>query len=361
MVDFQASDGTPILRVPLADWLPETGLVGLLHLSPEDCLERTGLRALAAGLGISWGGTEQPTSDAGSEGHPKRATLHDVPAWHSWLRGLGTFVWFVFFLLLPMSGNGGTWTFLIAAVGLFLLPGTEVAARLVHWSRTRGDAPFEKATVVRPSPEPGGGASRRFVETAAVRILPTDVVLTNAVGEERWLARNTGHGVVRLVRLLDGSSGAFLGVELRDGANAARALLPWKWWFAGPSGPERWARLVDALGVPAVDEKVRPSQDLSRWWERHALAADAMRMSPIAAKEARRRTSRHLSVVGGAEVLVVTLYSLIPLAGLASSHGAAFAVGALAALTVLGELGPVIGHQLNSRMKLDRPIAPGLR
>ncbi|MHC3474481.1 hypothetical protein ACYF6T_38110 [Streptomyces sp. 7R007] len=361
-VEFQGSDGQPILRVPLSEWLPETGLIGLLELSPEECLERTGMRLLVSHLRIPWGEAETtaPSGRTNKEnpGRPDRAIHQDLPVWHNWVRGIGMLLWFTFFLLLPMAGAGSGWTVLTAITGLFLLPGADLLVRLLLWSRRRKDVSLEEAEVIVPSPEPGAGATRRFCDTAAVRVLPGDVVLTNTVGEERWLPRHTAQGVTHLARMLDPSSGTVLGVELRDRAGAARALLPWQWWFVGPSGPQNWNRLVAALDVPVSDEKAQRSQPGSHWWTGHLMAADARQMAPIDAKEARRETSWHSAVVGDGEVIVVPIFSLIPLAGFGSGHALAQAAASLAALTILAELVPVISHRLNSRCRLDRPIDP---
>jgi hypothetical protein len=81
-------------------------------------------------------------------------------------------------------------------------------------------------------------------------------------------------------------------------------------------------------------------------------------MSPMHAKEARQETSWRSAVVGGGEPVVVPILSLLPLFGLASTGGLAQVTGALATLTIVAELVPVIGHHLISRFKLDRPVAP---
>jgi hypothetical protein len=360
VVAFKGGDGRTILRVPLAEWLPEAGLVGLMSLSPSECLDRTGLRRLVADLGIpleeSAESQEHPEGDA--SGASDRAVHRDLPAWHNWARGLGILVWFVFFLVVPMTGNGNEWTALAAATGLFLVPGADLAVRLLLWSRARRDTSLAHAEVVVPAPEATADVTRRFRATAAVRVMPRDVVLTNTLGEERWIPRGGSCGVTRLVRLTDPASGAVLGVEFRDGANEARALLPWRWWFGGPEGSGTWSQLVSGLAVPVSDEKARSVQQADPWWRHHELAADARKMSPVPAKEARRQTSWHSSVIGGGEPIVVPVFSLLLLPGLASDHVPAQMAGALAALTVVASLVPVVHHHLTSRLKLDRPAAP---
>jgi hypothetical protein len=361
VVEFQSADRTTVLRIPLAEWLPEAGLVGLIDVSPKECLDRTGLRSLVAELGIPL--DENPQSEesarsaSGPDTRPDRTIHRELPPWHNWLRGIGTLVWFVFFIIIPMTGNGSRWTVLTAATGLFLVPATDVVARaLMRFRVRRSDVALAVAEVIAPAPGEGSGATRRFCDTAAIRILPSDVVLTNTLGEERWILRSGDQGLARLVRLLDPASGAVRGVEFRDRKNVARALLPWACWFAGPTGAASWTRLVAALGLPVSDEKMRPGQQSDPWWRGHHMAVDARKMSPMTAKEARQETSWRSTVIGGGEPLVVSIFSLFPLVGIASNQLTGQLAGALAALTILAELAPVLGHQIHSRFKLDRPI-----
>ncbi|MGW7241668.1 hypothetical protein [Streptomyces sp. NPDC054804] len=363
VVDFLTAAGHAVLRIPLAEWLPEAGLIGLLHLSPKECLERTGLRALVAELGLPMqedgaAPAGHPETDREPGGRPDTARYADLPVWHSWVRGLGMLVWFVFFLVVPMLGRGSRWTVLVATVGLLLVPGADLVLRVVQRARTHGDALLAGAELVVPAPEAGAGATRRFLDTAAVRVLPGDVVLTNTLGAERWLPLTGSHGVTRLVRLVEPSSGAVLGVEFRDRQNAVRALLPWRWWFAGTKGAENWSRLADASGLPVSDENARDIREADRWWQNHPMAADARWMAPVDAKEARQKTSWHSAVLGGGEAIVVSLFSVIPLLGLGSDQPLGRVAGVLAALTILAELVPVVAHRLTSRFRLDRPAEP---
>jgi hypothetical protein len=114
---------------------------------------------------------------------------------------------------------------------------------------------------------------------------------------------------------------------------------------------------VTALGVPVADETLR-GLSVEQWRNSHAMAVDARLMGPLSAKEARLRTSWLSRVIGGGEPIVIPAFALFPLVGLASDKGVAQAAGLLAALTVVGELAPVLTHQLTSRVKLDRPEQP---
>jgi hypothetical protein len=361
VIDFRGADERTILRIPLAEWLPEAGLVGVLDLGPAQCLDRTGLRRLVTDLGISLEESPEPGARPKAETsgpRPERAAHRELPAWHNWARGVGMLVWFVFFLVIAATGHANAWTALLAAAGLALVPGSDLAVRVPQRRRDRRDTSLARATVVLPAPEETAGVTRRFTRTAAVRVLPEDVVLTDTLGGERWIARGGKHGVSSLVRLTDPKSGAVLGVELRDGTNVARALLLWRWWFAGPQGRETWSRLVSALGVPVSDETVRPSGQPEEWWQRHALAADARMMSPMDPAEARSETRRNTSVGSGAEPLIVALFGLLLVPQLASDEWPARVAGALAVLTVVAELASVLTLQVASRIRLDRPAAP---
>jgi len=271
--------------------------------------------------------------------------------------------WFIALVLSFSVEAIGSWGLVVAAGALFLLPASDTVVRALAWWRRRGDARFTAAVVITPSPEPGVGATRRFLETAAVRVLPGDVVLTNTVGEERWYARRGAHGIARLVRLTDPKTGAHLGVELWDGDGRALVLLPWRWWFAGPGGERRWSELAATLELPVSDVKFRPAGNAGRtdtpelWYRAHELAGDARKMSPMDGKAARSATSWNESVVGGNEVIVLPIFSALLLAGLFSDRVPAQVAGALSALTTVGVLGPAVAQQLTSRLSYDRPSA----
>ncbi|WP_330290428.1 hypothetical protein [Streptomyces sp. NBC_00576] len=365
VVVFQNSEGHYVLRVPLAQWLPEATDMGTADLSPKDCLSRTGLKQLSDRLGIPLSESPQPWGreviGSPGGGDYDSAIEVDVPVWNGWARGIGMAGWFISLALFISLGSTSSWGPIFAAGSLFLVPGSDVLVRALAWWRKRGDAPLAGAVVIKPSPESGAGATRRFLETAAVRVLPGDVVLTNTVGEERWYARREAHGIARLVRLTNPKTAALLGVELRDGDGQARVLLPWRWWFAGPDGDRRWSELVAALELPVSDEKYKPASntrgtdDPDLWYRAHELAGDARKMSSMEGKAARRATSWGESVVGTSEVFLLPLFSALLLAGLFSDRAPAQVAGALSALTVIAVWAPAIAHQLASRLTKDRP------
>ncbi|MFE2050365.1 hypothetical protein ACFXAS_17880 [Streptomyces sp. NPDC059459] len=187
-------------------------------------------------------------------------------------------------------------------------------------------------------------------------MLPHDLVLTNSLGEERWLGRAGTHGVARLVRLVDAATGDPLGVEIQDGEGEARALLPWRFWFAGSQGNERWTALVVMLGVPVSDEKYRQPSNAPSWWQGHALAGDARRMSAMEGKTVRRQTGWYGSVVGANEPVILPFFSAPLLVGLVSDKASTFLAGLLSALTLALLLGPALVGALASRVSYDRPV-----
>ncbi|MGY1500200.1 hypothetical protein ACW4TU_27075 [Streptomyces sp. QTS52] len=364
VVVFQDVEGRYVLRVPLAQWLPEATATGTADLSPRNCLSRTGLQQLSDRLGIPLSESSKPwdreVMESPGGGDCDSAGESDLPVWHGWARGIGMAGWFIA-LVLSISLGTGSWGFIVAAGSLFLVPGSDVVVRALAWWRKRGDTRLVDAVVIKPSPEADADATRRFLETAAVRVLPSDVVLTNTVGEERWYARRGAHGIARLVRLTNPKTGARLGVELRDGDGQARVLLPWRWWFAGPDGERRWSELVAALELPVTEEKFKPASKMrgadgpDLWAKAHELAGDARKMSPMEGKAARRATSWNESVIGGGEVILIPIFSSLFMAGLFSDRAPAQAAGALSALTVIAVWGPAIAHQLASRFTQDRP------
>ncbi len=359
---FQGADGDELVRVPLAAWLPEAELLGVLEVSPAQCLRRSGLEALVTRLGIPLEVSDAPWDPAArnSERRGRRVTRAEhrgLPRWHSWVRAVGTLGWFV--ALMAAFAGGPSWTRPVAAGALFLLPGADVVVRVSGWWRRRRCDAFTGAVAVKPSPGAGDAVTERFLRTAVVRVLPGEIVLTNTVGEERWLARRGDHGVTRLLRLIAPESGRPLAVEFRGRDGEARALLPWGPWFAGPQGDDRWKDLVRALGVPVSDERHRQAEGAQHWSEGHVLAEDARCMAPMGAAEARRRTGWYSSVVGRNEPFALALLSAVLLPGLFGGTGAAVAAGVLAGLTVGVVLVPRLCRELFSRMWFDRAAGEG--
>ncbi|WP_405817423.1 hypothetical protein OG241_23065 [Streptomyces sp. NBC_01390] len=365
---FVDAEGRYVLQIPLAQWLPEAGVIGTARLRPLECLSRTGLKQLVDTLGVPMTESETPwgrevfTSPGGGRYDWAGNTGHIL--WHSWLRGIGIFGWFIALVVAFSGGDGYGWVLLVAAGALFLVPGSDVVVRALAWWRTRGDGQLARACVIAPSPEPGAGATRRFRETAAVRILPGEVVLTNTFGEERWYALGGTHGIARLVRLTHPKTRADLGVELRDGDGRARGLLPWRWWFAGSVGEQHWAELVEAFQLPVSQEAFRPADNPSHadnpdfWREKHELGRDAEKMSPVHGKAVRRATIWQAGK-GGNEPLLIPIFSALLVGGLFAESALGRAVGIVSALTIVAVLGPSVVHQLTSRLFWDRPDAGG--
>jgi hypothetical protein len=359
VVVFEGSERSHVLQIPLAEWLPEAEIVGTSALSPEECLQRTGLKQLANKLGIPLNASAEPWSSSVSErygrGRHALAANWELPVWHSWVRGLGMLVWFIAFLFPSfLLGEQARWGPVIAAGALLAVAVSDVVVRTLVRLRARADVRLAEAATILPSP--GSASSRRFCRTAAVRVLPRDIVVTNGLGEERWLARSGSQSVARLVRLVHAKSGEHLGVEFRGSSGEPRALLPWRWWFAGPEGDDRWAELTALLGVPTEEERLKPGSE--PWWREHRMSEDARRMSPVAAKEARRRTSWYGSALGDATWMIVPVLSALPLAAalLGDGRTPAVVMGILSSATIAVIVGSALGHQLISRLDLDRPV-----
>ena len=187
--------------------------------------------------------------------------------------------------------------------------------------------------------------------------------MQDTIVRERGLARASTYGVARMVRLIAADNRTPLGVEFRDANGEVRALLPWSDWFAGPQGEEQWTELVAALSVPVQDEKKQPSgrraASAEPWWTGHPLAADARMMSPLPGKQARQETSWHRSVVGGNELLLVPLFSLVLVAGVFGSDFGSRIAGFLSILTIAAELVPAVVGSLISRLYQDKPFRNG--
>ncbi|WP_217245615.1 hypothetical protein [Streptomyces sp. AC602_WCS936] len=354
---FKGDDGQDLLHVPLAGWLPEARCLGALDLRPHKCLDRTGLRQLVKRLGIPLEESPEPVTasgvpDDGRGSRPYRVVHTGFP--RGCTKGISLFGWLIAFVIGFATEN--FWALTVAAGALFLLPAGDASVRARGWWCSRQHARFVDKTEIRPSPAAGSGVTRRFLRTAAVRVYSRDVVLTNALGEERWLGRAGAHGVARLVRLVDAATGESLGVEVWDRQGEVRALLPWRFWFAGPLGSESWTALTEALKVPVSDEKYRRRRNAQHWWEGHALAGDARRMSPIEGRAVRREVAWYSSVAGADEPVVIPFFSAWLLFGLMSDKVPVFLAGLLSALTIVLSLGLATVSALVSRISYDRTV-----
>ncbi|MFE2436130.1 hypothetical protein [Streptomyces sp. NPDC059409] len=356
---FKDSGGRDLLHVPLAAWLPEAEGIGALDLRPHKCLGRTGLKQLVESLGIPLEESLEPVTasgvpDDGRGSTPHRSVHAESPCRRGCVKGVAIFGWFIA-LVIGIAADL-TWAMPVAAGALFLLPAGDAVVRVRAWWRNRQHGRLVKNTEIRPSPAAGSGGTRRFLRTASLCVSPHDVVLTNTLGEERWIGRAGTHGVARLVRLVDATTGEPLGVEVRDGENEVRALLPWRFWFAGPQGSDGWTALAGVLGVPVSEEKYRQPKDAQQWWQDHALAADARKMSPMKGKDARKQSGWYNSVAGTEELLTLPFFSALLLVGLFSDEAPMILAGCLSALTVALVLGPAAVSMLFSRLSYDRAL-----
>lgn len=78
-------------------------------------------------------------------------------------------------------------------------------------------------------------------------------------------------------------------------------------------------------------------------------------MSPLPSKDARTETSWHSSAIGGNELLLVPLFSLVLLAGLFGGTLPARLAGLFSLLTIVAECAPAMTKSLFSRFHYDKP------
>lgn len=360
VLTLRTSDDRDVLCLRPAFWLPEAAQLMTAPLDARECLRRTGLQALLDRLGVplevSGGSLPSGARQDGPRNGPEPYRADYETYRERSLIKLTTWLVYVLAVLVALPA-GRTWAVAVAVPALLALPVRDTVHRVRAWWHRRRPGP--RGTVrIAPSPAPASGATRRFLRTASVRVEPADVVLVDTLGGERRLGREAPHGVRRLVRLMDPGTRKPLGVELRDGADACRALLPWDAWFGGPEGEERWTDLAKALRVPRADETYRGRRAEGRpWWLFHRLADDVVRFGPCTPERARSARGWY-TTHGPDEPLVITAFSALCVPGLlAVENPAGLVIGVMAALTVALVLVPptvatVFGHLVD-----DRPVA----
>ncbi|WP_432093752.1 hypothetical protein [Streptomyces sp. bgisy100] len=364
-LEFQNAEGRRILRIPLVEWLPESVSPGARPEKGSDLLQLTGASALVKALGIPLETARRLDDPLLS--HSVRGADTDpylgraLPVWHSVLRGSALAVWLLCFFAALAWGDSAPWLGAAAAAAFALPCLADLWLRLTARSAARNGGPAAQASF-SPSPAPGSGATRRFCETAEIRVHPTDLVLVDSLGQERWLPRTGAHAPERLVRVLDAGKGVPVGAELRTRSGQVRAALPWAPWFGGPDGEARWTEFGPAAGL-SVEDRTDGARKGSASWPAHGLArGDAEAMGPLDATTARTGSDFVLTVLGDKNLFILPGFGVatlgIGLKLLGADPAAGLVTTALAALALCASLGPTLAHQLNSRLRLDRP-APG--
>ncbi|MFF3765761.1 hypothetical protein ACFYYR_16975 [Streptomyces sp. NPDC001922] len=366
VLEFQNDEGRRILRVPLVEWLPEAPSPGSRPNEGAALLELTGMTALLKKARIPLETVTRlddpllSNSTRGPGTDPYFGRL--LPVWHSVLRGTTVFSWLAFLLCAVAWKDSAPWLNVVAATAFVISPISDVALRLAARRGEREGLPAAE-TVLTPSPAPGAGATRRFCATAAIRVQPSDIVLVDSLGRERWLPRKGPQAPKRLVRIRAVHGGPPVGVEMRTRDGRLRAALPWPSWFGGPDGEARWTELGTAADLVVEDRVVEATEGADGWPSVRSLArADVDSLGPLDGKTARSESDFVRAVLGDASSLPLSLFGLLTvLSGLLSvdTHpvsGALTMVLATAGLCCYS--GPGLAHQWNSRLRLDRP-APG--
>ncbi|MER5973404.1 hypothetical protein ABT112_27370 [Streptomyces sp. NPDC002055] len=364
VVEFQNAEGARLFRLPLMEWLPEAPMPGSRPNKGGDLLELTGLSALLKEAGIplrTVTDLDDPVLSNSVRGPDTDAYIgRTLPVWHSVLRGAALAIWFAFIICAMVWKDSAPWLSTVAATAFVLPPLSELGLQWAARRRERITFPAAVA-MLRPSPASGIGATQRFCTTSAIRIQASDIVIVNSLGQERWLPRAGSHAPTRLVRIVSRERRTPIGVELRTKAGRVRAALPWAPWFGGPEGELRWTEFSSAVGVPTED-CVEPKKSVG-WPRRYTMAfADVEHFGPLDAKTARANSDFVRTVLEDASPLPISLFGALTfLAGLLSVDASPVAGSltmALAATAVGVYAGPGLAHQVNSRLRLDRP-APG--
>ncbi|WP_371791027.1 hypothetical protein OG285_13055 [Streptomyces sp. NBC_01471] len=357
-IQFQNGDGGLIGYLDLDDWLPESGELPKGAVGGEQLLARTGMSALLTAAGIPLH-TVRDRSDpkvAGTDSFRRSLLLgpgSPFPYWYWGVRLTAGAVWLAAFTVIVLSGARTPWLILVSAVAAVLAPVARLVLRVWTRVRMRRYVPGAPSRIA-PRPSAGTGATVRFCRDTELRIQDRDLVLRDLSGQEIWLPRGGPHRVASLVRVLD-HTGHPLGAELRGPDGQVRAVLPWELWFGGPGGGAGWSELRRGARLPASDHR------LSRrgGWPKKFFAA-GLGVLPAKAAEA-RGASRFPGTIAGMSSTAVMIVSPLLSVGqglrISDTHAAAGDTAIL--LGFVGwflQAAPYAVHQLESRLRLDRPI-----
>ncbi|AYN34285.1 hypothetical protein DUI70_3785 [Streptomyces albus] len=356
---FEDTSGTPVLCLPLAEWIPESDNLSAAYWEKCDAPGRSGLRGLASELGIEFADADTGLSEVSADYRHHRArflTLSTRPRALNWTRGVTIFAWFGFLVYGIEVEAHRAFAYPIAACMLLVYVAAGYLVHFVQHRRVRDRVPPGEGPLLSPAPVPDAAATPRFLDVSFLKVLPAELVLVDSTGQERRLPRR-GAAALRSVALVSGSDGAPLGVELRGPGEQVRALIPWRSWFGGPGGKASWDALTAALGLPVKKRTVRQSaEDVEL---HHPLRIDLQRLAPLSPAEARKRTQESALGAASGEVLVLAVLSFSLLGALTYgvSEEGYFLAGVLSALNLFLILIPYATHQLRSRLRLDRPAA----
>ncbi|WP_329131865.1 hypothetical protein OG552_11415 [Streptomyces sp. NBC_01476] len=357
-LEFRTEQGHCLLRLELADCLPESAAYAGSPPSGERLLALTGAAGLLAASRLPLTTVRQPDPAPSAPG-ADRAPGRMLPRWNTLGRGVAVAVWFVAFAvaILPVD-HPPVAARVVAAGAALLLPLLTLAARALAADRERaatGQAATGPGAVrIAPVPAAGAGMTVRWVRAAAVRVQERDLVLVDQRGQERWLPRRGPHRVATLVRVAPPGSREPSGVEILDAQGELRGALPWASWFGGPGGAARFGELADAAGLPVGERS-------EEGWPQHPVALHDTLVPVLSGRTVRRATRFPDSRSGGAGTWTAAgaAAAALVLNALTDAHPTARALGAaLAAGALAGTLVPLAAHHLHGLLRLDRRETP---
>lgn len=371
-----ADSGQVLARLPMVYWRPESvgdGSVTLAGRLPDDAA------AFAAATGLpvtedhqvkASGSTEHldPAERARRADRAERAAARQLgvvtfqmalPAWFLAARALLALAWagpwVVLTFEIVLGGTkashglaAGTYQALalICAAAALAQPLLAGALMARAWWLDRGSGRPLRAPAAALAPHPARPVTRRFLRIASLRLLPADLVVTDADGAERWLPRSGPVAVTALARIT--VRGRPDRLELRTAEGRPRAVLPWHDWFGGPGGEQELAGFANAAGLPVTgaEGKHLPEDEETVWPYRRPWWSAS-----------RRPVSSYPQWTGlpGEASLVLAVIAGISTAIDAASFAPAAVMAIAAALLAAGAW---FARRL-ARRSLDRTVHPG--
>ncbi|MBC9731533.1 hypothetical protein [Streptomyces sp. TRM68367] len=273
------------------------------------------------------------------------------PLWYWLTRAVAGFVWFALFTVIVFSETAAPWLILPLATAAFVAPVMRLALRWWTRLRLRRHSPVVRDRI-RPAPTDGLGATVRFRRDAELRVQDRDLVLRDVGGQEYWLPLTGPHAVTSLVLVRD-RAGTALGAELRGPHEQVRAVLSWRLWFGGKNGEDGWSRLRQTTGLRFTE---RSLSGKAGWPKGPTLGAQPL---PESGRDARGLSRFPSTIAGVSSTAVMAFGSFFSIAQglrIEDTHpGAGMAAILMGALGSFLQAAPYLGHQLSSRLWLDRP------
>ncbi|MFG2326544.1 hypothetical protein [Streptomyces sp. NPDC048568] len=354
-LQLQDRDGGPIARLDVEQWLPESPVLPKRFVQGEHLLGRSGVASLLKAAGIPLHVVRDRNDPlVASGGGIWLGPGGDFPLWYWAVRAAAGVTWFAAFTFLVFSGTAPLWAVLLLASAAFAAPLARLALRA--WTALHRDrhAPVVRERVA-PSPAPGCGATVRFRRDTELRVQDADLVLRDLGGQEYWFPLTGPHAVRSLARV-NAHTGTPLGVEVRGPGEQVRAVLPWDLWFVGESGAEGWSRLRRAAGLTVSERRLGPK---THWPKGPVLGPRMLPESPRAARRVSRFPGTIAGVSSTAVMAFASAFSVVQGLGISDEHPeASLAAVLMGALGLVLQAAPYAAHQLDGRLRLDRPLRP---